>query len=118
MGAFRVEPDRLRQTIDQVEETEDVLDGLRYDLVRIAGAMEKEQAVGLAVGSHHISEFVERWSREFELIKEMVLRMSSSLEKAAEHYDEMDTQLAEALQQLTPSGQGRFTTSADALERS
>jgi len=118
MARFRVRPDELRRTVQGAEEAAGILEDVRGGTADLARRMQGEPALDRAVGGHHIGEFSERWTKEFQLVKDMVLGMNELIELAATTYDETDVALADQLHGLVPAAPDRAHSSADAIDRS
>jgi hypothetical protein len=118
MAKFRVQPDELRQTVQGAEDAAGILEDVRHGTADLAQRMQGEPALDRAVGGHHIGEFSERWTKEFQLIEDMVRSMNDLIELAAQTYDDMDVALADQLQALVPAAPDRVHSSADAIDRS
>jgi hypothetical protein len=117
MAKFRVQPDELRRTVQGAEEAAGILDEVGGGTADLARRMQGEPALDHAVGGHHIGEFSERWTKEFQLIKDMVRSMNTLIELAAQTYDDMDVALADQLLALVPAAPDRVHSSADAIDR-
>jgi hypothetical protein len=117
MAKFRVQPDELRRTVDGAEEAATILDDVGRGTADLARRMQGDPALDRAVGGHHIGEFSERWTKEFQLVKDMVLSMNELIELAAQSYDDMDVALADQLTALTPAAPDRAHASADSIDR-
>jgi len=118
MAKFRVQPDELRRTVDGAQEAASILDDVGTGTADLARRMQGEPALDRAVGGHHIGEFSERWTKEFQLVGDMVVSMNALIELAAHAYDDMDVALADQLQALVPAAPDRAHSSADAIDRS
>jgi hypothetical protein len=118
MAKFRVQPDELRRAVHGADEAADILEDVGGGTADLARRMQGEPALDRAVGGHHIGEFAERWTKEFQLLKDMVLSMNDLMGLAARTYDDMDVALADQLQALVPAAPDRVHSSADAVERS
>jgi hypothetical protein len=97
VGEFGVEPEELRRAVAEADAAADVLDEV-CDTIRHLGAlMLDERLLHEAVGLQPLGEFGERWRKEFELIKEMVVAMNDTLAKTADAYVQIDRQYATQL---------------------
>jgi hypothetical protein len=117
VAKFRVQPDELRRAVDRADEAGAVLDEVGQGTADLARRMRGEPALDRAVGGHHIGEFAERWTKEFRLIRDMVVSMNELMQLAAKTYDDMDVALADQLTALTPAAPDRVHTSADSIDR-
>jgi hypothetical protein len=117
MATFRVEPDQLRRAVDRAQEAANILDDVGQGTADLARRMQDEAALDRAVGAHHIGEFSERWTKEFQLIREMVVSMNKLMQLAAQTYDDMDAALADQLTAVTPAAPDRVHASADSVDR-